>query len=1014
MRADLVSRRVVAMIGWGRRWLPAPAQPLLDWLDEHDPGGVDALRGLHFVIAVVLSILAGRLADSVLGLGEPVSLPLYAGLASGTMLFLLVTGRRRDEAVAMARTASVIVGYVLVVALIGGAGGAFGADVLTVLLVPLTFAALYVRRFGHSAKNDGIALFEIALIVATTAPAREQALWFALAAAGGAAIAMTVRRVMWRPIAMPAFEASVVDYRAAAADALASVAVAFAAGTPWPPAALARAARQRSRLRTAALAAVREAPARADAVQAAKAATYRLEIASTLVGERLAEALAKGTADASIRSAVSAALVAAAAAVQPGATAAGEATCGTAIAAAQTALLDATDIDTHARDRLLVALAGVGRIGLVAGTLDAGPEPAHPRPPSPVAPARRRGLLQTTRVALQGLVATLVTTAIYLGFDLDHGYWATLTVAFVLGGSFGETVARTRTRLLGTVVGVAAGMAVGLTVGDDVAIGATMAVAAFAVALVTIRDRYDVSCAFVAFGVLLGLHLIMGLGAAGMIARLYDTVIGAAAALVCARFVLPVALADPTKAEITAYLARCRTVFARLWPGEAEENPMHATVRDDAPGAVDTPGTLATAALELRDRLPRLNDEAALGFRATDGLVRLISHTETVATYLTLIEGVTQRLSALPRQALAMDAIRRARGHVLAAFGDTASPAGGAATAAGPAASAENSAAVIGRVEYSFFADALAHALDDVRAELSPSPASTPAAPRRAALSRATLFVAALCAMFWLSPQPAAAEPAGAAAVQPSWDWIIGIDELPSPPPAVDFLGLDGFDTPKRYVVDAGQRGIRTWCYLSVGTIENWRPDRKAFEALNDKELKAGRKPFIGKRYPEWEGERWLDVRRYKVFLPLMVDRMEMCRDKGFEFVEFDNLDAYENRTGFKITRSDTVGYAKALASEARRLGLKPMQKNVPELAKTLEPHFDALLFEDCALYKFCGDARPFVAAGKPVFDADYPEAWKDEGKRFDEAKACDQAKKAGVSMIFKRLDLDAWVRRCR
>lgn len=999
------------MIRWGRRFLPAPARPLLDWLDTHDPGGIDVARALHFVIAVVLSILGANLLNDALGLGEPVRLPLYAGVAAGTMLFLLVSGRRRSEAITMTRTAGVLVGYVLFVALLGGTGNAFGAASLTILLVPLTFLVLYVRRYGRLAQNDGLALFEIAFIVATTAPSREVALWLALATAGGAAIAMTVRMVLWRPIAFPAFEMAVIDYRTAAADALAGLAVDFAAGMPWPPEVLSRAIRQRQRLRAAALPALREEPARVDAIQAAKSATYRLEIASALVNERLTEALVRGTADATIRAAVAAALAAAGDAVRPGAAVQRHAACSAAIAAAQATLLAATDIDTHARDRLLVALAGVGRIGVTAGALDADAPLTEPRTAAP-APGPRRGLLQTTRVAVQGLVATLVTTAIYLGFDLDHGYWATLTVAFVLGGSFGETVARARTRLLGTVVGVAAGLAVGLTIGDALAIGATLAVAAFALALVTMRDRYDVSCAFVAFGVLLGLHLISGLGAAGMIARLYDTAIGAAAALLCARFVLPVALVDPTKAEITAYLARCHTVFARLWPAETEERPM-SPMASSLPGATDTPASLATAALDLRDRLPRLNDEAALGFRATDGIVRLISHTETIATYLTLIEGVTQRLAKLPRRVLALDAIRDARARVLAAFGDTV-PATAGPDGAGRPATPEDGAAVIGRVEYSFFADALEHALHDLRTDLSPTPAPLPPEGRRAGVPLAALFAAAVAALSWLTPAPAAAaEPARATAALPTWDWIIGIDKLPSPPPAVEFLGLDGFDAPKRYVVDAGKRGIRTWCYLSVGTIENWRPDRKAFEALNEKEVKAGRKPFIGKRYPEWEGERWLDVRRYTVFLPLMVDRLEMCLDKGFEFVEFDNLDAYENKTGFKIRKSDTIRYAEALAAEARRLGLKPMQKNVPELAETLEPHFDALLFEDCALYEFCGDAKPFVDAGKPVFDADYPEGWEDEGKRFDKAAACRQAKKAGVSMIFKRLDLDAWVRHC-
>ena len=146
------------------------------WLGEHDPGGVDMRRAIHFVVAVVLAIFAARLANAAFDVGDPIRLPIFAGLTAGTMLFLLVPARRRDEAVAMARIAAVQVGFLLAVALLAGAGS---GDAVTLLLVPLTFVALYVRRYGRSAQNDGIALFEIALTVATTAPTRHEALWFA-------------------------------------------------------------------------------------------------------------------------------------------------------------------------------------------------------------------------------------------------------------------------------------------------------------------------------------------------------------------------------------------------------------------------------------------------------------------------------------------------------------------------------------------------------------------------------------------------------------------------------------------------------------------------------------------------------------------------------------------------------------------------------------------------------------------------------------------------------------------
>ena len=44
--------------------------------------------------------------------------------------------------------------------------------------------------------------------------------------------------------------------------------------------------------------------------------------------------------------------------------------------------------------------------------------------------------------------------------------------------------------------------------------------------------------------------------------------------------------------------------------------------------------------------------------------------------------------------------------------------------------------------------------------------------------------------------------------------------------------------------------------------------------------------------------ERWLDVRQIERLAPILTDRLELCRDKGFDAVEPDNLDGYDNETG--------------------------------------------------------------------------------------------------------------------
>ena len=73
-------------------------------------------------------------------------------------------------------------------------------------------------------------------------------------------------------------------------------------------------------------------------------------------------------------------------------------------------------------------------------------------------------------------------------------------------------------------------------------------------------------------------------------------------------------------------------------------------------------------------------------------------------------------------------------------------------------------------------------------------------------------------------------------------------------------------------------------CYISAGTWENWRPDAKRFPAV-----------VKGKPDGGWPGERWLDIRRLDILRPLMRERIQRCARKGFDGVEFDNVDAYTN-----------------------------------------------------------------------------------------------------------------------
>jgi hypothetical protein len=232
------------------------------------------------------------------------------------------------------------------------------------------------------------------------------------------------------------------------------------------------------------------------------------------------------------------------------------------------------------------------------------------------------------------------------------------------------------------------------------------------------QRRYDVTSAAVGFSVVIGLHLIAGLGPEDMLARVYETAIGAGVALLVSRLVVPVYGGDEARRQIAATLERCRAAFAAWWPGglASPGEPATALVRD---------------LVQLEERLPYLNAEAVLGQRPAGEVVRLATYLGVLETYLTLVEMAAQRLGSLPRLGPAGEAAGTTRGTVLAAFaaaadGDGAAPGEQQADAARPLADV---VAVLARrpelrpflltlVEYTTFGDALAHALHGLAAAL--------------------------------------------------------------------------------------------------------------------------------------------------------------------------------------------------------------------------------------------------------------------------------------------------------
>ncbi|WP_269745551.1 endo alpha-1,4 polygalactosaminidase [Thermobifida cellulosilytica] len=125
---------------------------------------------------------------------------------------------------------------------------------------------------------------------------------------------------------------------------------------------------------------------------------------------------------------------------------------------------------------------------------------------------------------------------------------------------------------------------------------------------------------------------------------------------------------------------------------------------------------------------------------------------------------------------------------------------------------------------------------------------------------------------------------------------------------------------------------------------------------------------------PAWPDEMLLDTstpqRRTRV-VEAVAGTVEECAAKGFDAVEFDNLDSY-TRSGGALTAEDNAETARRYVDLAHGLGLAAAQKNTAELAEVgrTEIGFDFAIVEECARYAEC--AQYTRVYGDRVLDVEY------------------------------------------
>lgn len=205
----------------------------------------------------------------------------------------------------------------------------------------------------------------------------------------------------------------------------------------------------------------------------------------------------------------------------------------------------------------------------------------------------------------------------------------------------------------------------------------------------------------------------------------------------------------------------------------------------------------------------------------------------------------------------------------------------------------------------------------------------------------------------------------------------------------VDVYNLDLFDTDPIVISKLHERGIFVMCYFSAGSHEDWRPDANQFPL-----------EVLGKPLENWEEERWLDIRRIDLLKPIVGSRLDLAVEKNCDGVDPDNVDGYQNDTGFPLTSTDQVAFNIFLSTQAHLRGLLIGLKNDLDQIPELVQFFDWTLNEECFSHEDCHHLVPFLVTGKPVFVIEYyltPEEF------------CFIANELGINALRKKIELDAY-----
>lgn len=247
-------------------------------------------------------------------------------------------------------------------------------------------------------------------------------------------------------------------------------------------------------------------------------------------------------------------------------------------------------------------------------------------------------------------------------------------------------------------------------------------------------------------------------------------------------------------------------------------------------------------------------------------------------------------------------------------------------------------------------------------------------------------------------------------AVGTTWQYVlsqqVNLTSTKYPIAQADVWIIDVLDTPASTVKALHQQNKKVIGYFSAGTYENWRSDAKGFLASD-----------LGEPLDDWEGERWVQTKSQNV-RSIMKKRMDIAVSKGFDGIDPDNVDGYDNDNGLGLTTTSAVDFVYFLAAEAHARGLSMGLKNAGEIVPQVISVVEYSVQEQAVKYGETDLYTPFIQRKKPIFNVEYPKGTNpDSAKQNNETPVIGSKKDKSLSMkskgwssIIKNVRLDQWV----